>query len=201
MVWCHKKKIIFVHIPKTGGTTVEHYLNLMNYLQGYGVIKNIAFQHFIWGDYNKFLGNEIYNMYLKFSIVRNPIDRCISEYYWTPLNFGYKAGVSFDKFLTEVEDIVKNKRFFDSLYHDHFQSQSYYILDKNNKVKVDKLFRFENFSEIIAFLNNYTKEKIKIKNKSKDEKLIPTEQQTKKIYEIYKEDFFNFNYGEFEKLT
>ena len=193
MVWSHKEKIIFVHIPKTGGTTVEHYLNLKNCIQGYCVIKNVAFHHFNWSDYNKLLGNEIYNKYFKFSIVRNPIDRCISEYYWTPLNFGYKKGASFDQFLTEVEDIVKNKRFFDSLYHDHFQSQSYYILD-NNKVMVDKIFRFENFLEITDFLSKYTTKEIKPQNASNIKKLKPTEKQIEKIYQIYKEDFENFNY-------
>lgn len=112
MVWSHKEKLIFVHIPKTGGTTIEHYLNLRNCIQGYCVIKNVAFQHFNWSDYKKLLGNKIYEKYFKFSIVRNPIDRCISEYYWTPLNFGYKKKASFDQFLTEVEKILKNKRFF-----------------------------------------------------------------------------------------
>ena len=194
MVWSHKEKIIFVHSPRTGGTTVEHYLNLMNGMQGYGQIKNVAFQHFNWNDYNKLLGNEIYNKYFKFSIVRNPIDRCISEYYWTPLNFGYKKGASFDQFLTEVEDIVKNKRFFDSVYHDHFQSQSYYILDNNNKVKVDKIFRFENFVEITDFLSKYTTEEIKPHNATTIKKLTPTKKQIKKINQIYKEDFKNFNY-------
>ena len=143
---------------------------------------------------NKFLGNEIYNKYFKFSIVRNPIDRCISEYYWTRLNFGYKKGASFDQFLTEVENIVKNKRFFDSKYHDHFQSQSYYILDDNKKVKIDKIFRFENFSEITDFLSKYTTEEIKPKNISKKIKLKPTAKQIEKINIIYKEDFENFNY-------
>lgn len=198
MVWCHEKKLIFVHIPKTGGTTVEHYLNLMNCMQGYCVIKNIAFQHFNWKDYKRFLGNKIYNTYFKFSIVRHPVDRCISEYYWTPLNFGYKKGTSFNKFLIEVEDIVKNKRFFDSVWHDHFQSQSYYILDKNNKVQVDKIFRFEKFFQINTFLNKYTDEQIEAKQKNNIKKLIPNAQQISKIYEIYKEDFENFNYEKSE---
>ena len=193
MPYYKKNNILFIHIPKTGGTTIENYLNLRKCMQGYCVIKNVAFQHFNWNDYNKLLGNEIYYKYFKFSIVRNPIDRCISEYYWTPLNFGYGKNASFDHFLTEVEDIVKNKRFFDSLYHDHFQSQSYYILD-NNKVMVDKIFRFENFLEISDFLSNYTTKEIKPLNACNIKKLKPTEKQIEKIYQIYKDDFENFNY-------
>jgi hypothetical protein len=197
MVWCHKKEIIFIHIPKTGGTTVEYYLNCMNYIKGYGIIKNVAFQHFNWDDYNKLLGNVTYKNYFKFTIVRNPIDRCISEFFWTPLNFGYKNGYLFDNFLKEVEDIVKNKRFYDSIYHDHFQSQSYYILNKNNKIMVNKIFRFEIFFKVKNFLKKYTKNQNQIQNKNKNrnkEKLILTKKQKQKIYEIYKENFINFNY-------
>ena len=108
MVWCGKKQIIFVHIPKTGGTTVENYLELMKGINGYGVIKNTAFQHFNWKDYLTLLGEDIYLNYFKFSIVRNPISRLLSEYYWTPLDFGYKNGTSFNTFLDNVKFIVKN---------------------------------------------------------------------------------------------
>ena len=52
MVWSHEQKIIFVHIPKTGGTTVENYLDLMKCMQGYCVIKNVGMLHFNWNDYN-----------------------------------------------------------------------------------------------------------------------------------------------------
>merc|ERR1711991_585997 len=178
MVWCNKQKLIFVHIPKTGGTTVEKSLNLRDGTQGYCVIKNAALQHCNWKDYKTLLGNEICDNYFKFSIVRNPIERCISEYYWTPLKFGYRNKASFDQFLKEVEDIVKNERFFDSQYHDHFQTQSYYILD-NNKLMVDKVFRFENFLEITEFLNKYTKKKIEKHNaiSSEIKKLKPTKEQ------------------------
>tara|TARA_Y100000816_G_scaffold274583_1_gene242019 strand:- start:1326 stop:1925 length:600 start_codon:yes stop_codon:yes gene_type:complete len=196
MVWWHEEKLIFIHIPKTGGSTIQYSLNLTEGMHGCCTIKNAALQHCNWNDYKKLLGNEIYDNYFKFSIVRNPIERCISEYYWTPLNFGYNNKASFDQFLTEVEDIVKNERFFDSQYHDHFQSQSYYILDDDNKVMVDKIFRFENYLEVTKFLNKYTKEKIRKHNaiSSKIKKLKPTKEQIEKIYQIYKEDFENFNY-------
>ena len=46
MVWSHRKEFIFIHVPKTGGTTIEASMNLMGSRNGYGVIKNVAFQHF-----------------------------------------------------------------------------------------------------------------------------------------------------------
>ena len=131
MVWSHEKKLIFVHIPKTGGTTIEYYLDLMKSDNGYCIKNNKAYQHFTWNDYKLLLGDEIYSKYFKFSIVRNPINRCISEYYWTRLKFGFKSGCSFDKFLSEVEKIVKNKKYNESKFHDHFQHQSDFILNNN----------------------------------------------------------------------
>ena len=87
MVWNNKKKLIFIHIPKTGGTTIEEYMNAIKkptLRHGYGVFKNIVFQHFRWNDYIDFMGIDSFNNYTKFSIVRNPYELIISEYYWTP---------------------------------------------------------------------------------------------------------------------
>ena len=101
MVWDIQKKIIFIHIPKTGGTTIEDYMERIKkpiFRGGYGILKDIVYQHFDYKDYIKFFGNEMFNEFTTFSIVRNPYNRMISEYYWTPsiTNLGYKSGKSFD---------------------------------------------------------------------------------------------------------
>ena len=46
-------KLYFIHIPKTGGSTVQYSLNLTKGTQGCCVIKNAALQHCNWKDYNK----------------------------------------------------------------------------------------------------------------------------------------------------
>lgn len=195
MVWCHKRKIIFIHIPKTGGTTVEKHLKLQTFMNGYGVIKRVALQHFIWSDYKKRLGEQVYNNYTKFSIVRNPIERMISEYYWTPLPFGYKKGGSFDVFLSKVEEIVKKRRFSDSEYHDHYISQTEYIMDKNGKLMVDTLFKFEEFEKVNNYLKKFNNSDVKIHNVSPCKtKLKPSQKQIEWIRRIYNDDFVNFGY-------
>jgi chondroitin 4-sulfotransferase 11 len=204
MVWNHEKRIVFIHIPKTGGTTIEYHLDLLKPKNGYGLNQNNhACQHFLYYEYYNILGPKKYNKYFKFSIVRNPIDRIVSEYYWTPLDLGHKNGKTFEEFLKNVELIIKNKSFYITEYHDHFIPQSNFILDKNNRLMVDKVYRFEKMNEIekyIIKLGKKNKKKIKRMQKNKNKEYIfkrykPNKKQIQKIYELYKRDFINFNYS------
>jgi hypothetical protein len=195
MVWCHKYKLIFIHVPKTGGTSIEKILNLRNNYNGYGILENKALQHLKWNSYKLFLGDNIFNNYYKFSVVRNPIDRLISEYYWTPLKFGYKSGKSFDIFLNKCEEIVNNSKYKKTKYHDHFIPQYLFLCDKNDKIKVNKIFKFEEFEKINKFLKKYNNNKLEhtVKNKFK-KNIVLTSDQKNRIFSLYKKDFLLFNY-------
>lgn len=189
MVWRDKKKIIFVHIPKTGGTSIEVAMNSLYYRYGYGVIftneknefneirhknlkkvckmrnldrmKKYALQHFKSNEYKVLLGGDIYDKYFKFSICRNPYDRIISEFFWCEIpGIGDKHGQSFDDFLKYAKKCRFNNNYYETIYHDHFIPQHEFIYDDKNNLQVDKLFKFENFNEIEFFL----KEDLEIKN-------------------------------------
>ena len=86
----HKYKCIFIHIPKCGGSSIEHCLinkpydiTETNYKRCYG-----------WDDKNKIwmqhaTVEEIKNLYIdkfyeyfRFVITRNPWARSISDYFW-----------------------------------------------------------------------------------------------------------------------
>ena len=83
MVWCNKHKIIFVHIPKTGGTSIEKALKLTSREKGYGVNKEKkAVQHYDYNEYRNSLGSEKFDKYYKFTISRNPYEKVISEFFW-----------------------------------------------------------------------------------------------------------------------
>ena len=195
-----KLGLIFIHIPKTGGTSIEYAFNFYNDNNKATGIKNgKAMQHFTWQEYEKFflsLNRQLpYNNYFKFSIVRNPYDRLISEYYWCQVpGVGFKSNQSFNDFTNTVENIVKNKNFKETVYHDHFIPQHHFIY-KNDKLVVNKLFKFEKFNEIIIFL----KQKYKINNvphiNSQEYNKIKLDYYQKlKIYNIYKNDFKLFGY-------
>ena len=200
MVFDKKLKLIFIHIPKTGGTSIEYALDLYGKIENTcGVKGSKAMQHFTWIDYEQFFSERIrhipYNNYFKFSIVRNPYDRLISEYYWCAVpGIGFKNDQSFNDFVNTVENIVKNKNFKETVYHDHFIPQHHFIY-KSDKLVVNKLFKFEKFNEIIIFL----KQKYKINNLphtqyQKYDKINLNYYQKLKIYNMYKKDFKLFGY-------
>jgi hypothetical protein len=76
------KKILFIHIPKTGGTTVETWLSSISPLNfhcnGVPLVSRCTPQHYRLRDFRQ-LFNRKYFDYC-FSIVRNPYDRLESEY-------------------------------------------------------------------------------------------------------------------------
>jgi len=86
MIISHKSKYIFCHIPKTGGSSVEHQLNIhdavvfgmdVNRVQSNKPL-HLALKHLSFSTIKLILGDSLYNEYYKFSIVRNPFDRFIS---------------------------------------------------------------------------------------------------------------------------
>ena len=203
MVWDINKKLLFIHIPKTGGSTIEQHMNAFNNIsKGYKRTKeNKAMQHFSIIEYNKLGQFDIINFY-KFSIVRNPYTKILSEYYWTNLPMCYKDNRTFNYFLNAVEDIVKNKNYNYTFLHDHFIPQKDFITDEYNNIIIDKIFKFEEYNECILFLKYYYPNiQPTIHNKintSKDVnfRITLTTLQKKKIYELYKDDFILFNYEE-----
>lgn len=77
-----KRNILFIHIPRTGGTTVEHWLRELGELRLFSYSlpphAKVTPQHLRLNDVDELLG-ESYFDYV-FAIVRNPFDRIASAY-------------------------------------------------------------------------------------------------------------------------
>ncbi|MEI9932241.1 MAG: sulfotransferase family 2 domain-containing protein [Rhizomicrobium sp.] len=78
----HDCNILFVHIPRTGGTTVEHWMRGLGDLKLFSYstprFSKITPQHLRYADICELLGDGYFDY--SFAIVRNPFDRLASEY-------------------------------------------------------------------------------------------------------------------------
>lgn len=196
MVVCSQRKIIFIHIPKTGGTSIEQLLRDRGRygLQYIGVRNGQSMHHMLAIQLKKEI-NDFFQHY-RFSIVRNPYDRFLSEYFWCPIKgAGYKSGKSLDEFIDYVENVVKKNQYYSNIYHDHFIPQ-YHFLFYNKKLLVQSIFKFEEFDKIIHFLKNkyHINMEMPFLNKSDKKDISLNDIQKERIYELYKIDFIAFRY-------
>jgi len=73
----HDKKILFVHIPRTGGVSVERHFDWEG---GVGWKDSNLAQHLTLEEYS---WSYDLNNYFKFAFVRNPWDRLVSWFLWS----------------------------------------------------------------------------------------------------------------------
>jgi hypothetical protein len=74
-----KHQFVYIHCQKTGGTSIKQWLqrSLQEPLMDW--------EHFGIGDVRKMIHKEVFNKLFKFSIVRNPWDRVVSDYFFCRL--------------------------------------------------------------------------------------------------------------------
>ena len=217
---CHKYKCIFVHIPKTAGQSIEHvFLNLLglnwdtreplllkfNYDKKLGPPRLAHLKAHEYLKYN-YISQSMFDVYYKFSFVRNPWSRIVSFYKYRR----YYQLFSFKNFVTKM---MKNK-IRDNDYW--FIGPPYkFIMDHNGEMLVDYVGRFENlqndFNSICKALGlneinlphvNRARKEISILSflkQNKREKKHYSEyydSETKEIVEnAYKNDIQIFNYS------
>lgn len=150
-----EKKIIFIHIPKTGGTTIEKLLfptykfeDKTNYSYLYGWDCNLGWlNHLTLDQILNFDDNNSFQKYQMFAVVRNPWDRLASEYHWK-ISIS-KLTLSFSDFVRAlyINEAEKIKSCYKSelAYLQHFKLQSDYL--SASYVDVIKILRFENFEK------------------------------------------------------
>jgi len=147
-------KTIFVHIPKTGGQSIEH-----AFLTEHGLTwearaplllrgkeadeqgpKRLA--HLLAREYVKFdyVAPEDFAASFKFAVVRNPYDRAVSEYRFRRAT---KPSLrrSFREYVLSLE--------YTSLER-HDEPQADFVLDESGKLIVDKILRFETLAADFA---------------------------------------------------
>ncbi len=156
----HKKKFIFVHIPKVAGTSVVGSSTIKTKLSEYAFkqpkkdysINNLPFQpddknkfdpqpnHMRASDFVKYgYVTEIeFETYFKFAFVRNPWDRIVSEYKYR----GYMNHYSFKEFLFKH---MPNPSWSDQ--YCHIIPQYDFLYNGEGKLLVDFIGKFESLQE------------------------------------------------------
>lgn len=145
-MFSHEKKIIFIHIPKTAGTSITDLLkdNTTNKKFRYNnhgklrVLPDILdyHKHSSSSRYEKLLGENLYSEYFKFTFVRNPWDRMVSWFEYARLGRPYNA-TEFERWIDMVEA--------------RSDDQMHKFMENGIK-KVDFIGRFENLEEDMSFV-------------------------------------------------
>jgi hypothetical protein len=146
----HSRRFIFLHIPKTGGTSVSKALSRYGVaLQGPKNCDSVYFKHAYARDLKRMLGDE-YDRYFKFTIVRNPWDWVASNYAFNrglhlPWTRGTPYAVS-----QGIPDWAAGWSFKTWLrwWLDTFSpSQSRMLTDAGGTLLVDRVLRFEHLHQ------------------------------------------------------
>ena len=189
----HKHKFIFVHIPKTGGTSIES-LFIRN-----AHIKDVTGKHNMVSD----IGSEFLKKYFTFTFVRNPWDRMVSYYKFRIKRWNmFNHGESFKEWIRFLcsDEVQKIKAYHFNLA---IKNQHEFLVSESNEISVDFIGRFENLQEdfnIICDKIGIARRELPHKNKTKHKHYTEYyDDETREIVaEKYAKDieYLNYEFGE-----
>jgi hypothetical protein len=206
-----KYNALYIHIPKTGGTFITNNVLRMGNKPGkekgageynfFGTANNIEYTHSTALEIKKIIG-KTFNSYYSFAFVRNPFDKLVSEFFYLQkqknANKGFIVEKNFKKFIIELNNkfhLLDNEPQYKI---NHYTPQHKFIMDNNNKIMIDFLGRFENFStDIKKIMNklNISIPVIKLNTTTHKHYTQYYDKETiKMVEEMYKEDLDLFNY-------
>lgn len=199
---------VFIHIPKTAGTSIERCFienNLINTgkkcLQGRidsNELKTSKYSNAFWHHLNcsevkKIIGQNNWSNYFKFTIVRNPWDRAVSFYSYMKENTKNPNSLSFGKSYPETFDNWVRQLNLPS-------DQQSKIVDNNGELMVDFVGRFENLGkDFQLILSKIKASQLKLKhfkktNRQNYHQYYKSDEIVQIIADKYKKDIDLFEY-------
>jgi hypothetical protein len=189
------KEILFIHIPKTGGTTIERWLgasmNMYFHTVGKPSAMKITPQHMTIEDMILLFGG--YQWDYSFAIVRDPYERIISEYFYrTQMAVElYGERPNFSRWVIENLNQYRKNTF---VLDNHLRPQYHFV---NDKVEI---YRFESgLDQIVKKLSSeigtQPPSKLSRHNASERKEVIFSNEALEAVNEIYKNDFDYFGYA------
>ncbi len=155
-------RLIFVHIPKTAGTSITDAVNNLpmkggNIMDGLmlrlrrriarPVRKEWLSKHSKAIQIRKAVGSYVWWKYFKFAVVRNPWDTMVSSYVASK-NAKYVTEPKFREYHNEIRnmnfDAYIKSRWGRGFIAEHKTNMLDYIADENGKIIIDYTCKFEN---------------------------------------------------------
>jgi hypothetical protein len=158
----HVHRTIFVHIPKTAGTSVESVLGMHGDRTDIGIrpyfnqqidrehLYGQDLQHMTAADLKHVLQHDgVFDRYFKFAIVRNPWDRLVSVFAWLDQKWAKGEELTDGQF----EDCVRQLHGMFVVARAtrqalrvgaHLRPQAHFIMDRDRRPLVDFIARHEN---------------------------------------------------------
>jgi len=151
-MYCKALNCLFVHIPKTAGKSIEHFLleamtKTWDQRSEFLLRKNTdpakgpeQLSHLTAAEYTSLghLGREEFKEAYRFAFVRNPWARLVSEYFYR----GHQYRFTFESF---IENLPLQSGISDECRH--VTQQSDFVFDENGKSLVNFVGRFENLNK------------------------------------------------------
>ncbi len=184
-----KYKFIFVHVNRTGGTSIELHF------------RHRKRDHRKCSDYIKEFGVGVWNEYFTFSFVRNPWNKMLGHYMWRKqkaTNTLKGDGLSFRDWVLQFENNIKGAKALGDK-----GIPQYNQLFSDDVQLVDFIGRFENLQEdfnVVCDKIGIPRKKLPHKNPTKHKHYTEYyDEETKQIVaEKYAKDieYFGYEFGE-----
>lgn len=155
------KIVLFIHIPKAAGSSVEKILKFNEIEQSFLIqkknpISSVSPQHFTHDDYKLFFSKNFFDY--SFTVIRDPIERFRSAFIFN--SHKIPPILTVNNFL----DLLKKNNFFYKRFDNHFVPSSRFINSETKLFLMDKNNTFIN--DIRMYLNTKLDQKILLPEES-----------------------------------
>ncbi|MEQ8324251.1 MAG: sulfotransferase family 2 domain-containing protein [Vicingaceae bacterium] len=210
MAILYDKQLIFIHIPKSGGTSVHEIMfgnrplvpreflgtEVRNLPLSYFVDEADHFRpypplnHLPVSRIREVIDREKFESFTKFTLVRNPFDRVLSIYkYWQSRN-NLPRSTPFSEFVQMISSRPSFKT--------KWPNQVFFVNDENGNLLLDEVFKLEEKKKLETFLTARLNKDVVMPHARATKKLssrqIYGRRSMEQVNQLYKEDFETFDY-------
>jgi hypothetical protein len=184
--------LVFIHVPRTGGTLIELALRDVYDDEKFWGLDESGFtkQHYPLER----LKSELSEPFFSFTIVRNPFDRIVSSF----LNYTRQNIPDFNVYLAVVRETV-TKKLYESIPGLNTNDTAHYMPQSLMVGEPDFIGKFETFDADMERLAEASGieafRKIKIRKSNAPYRDFYTPEGRELMEKIYKEDLERFDYG------